>query len=180
MRYACIRTKILTICSTSLVQINRLHVCNDDVSKLKHFPRYWPFLQRIHRSPVNSPHIQRPVTLSFDVFFDLSLNKRLSKQSRRCWFETGLRSLWRDCNVTWIYKYIYKYNYLTTTLLFPYFKTAGLKAIMQWVIFQPYHLNNTYSAALYHFVIQIVVMNTITISLHLERDFITGHTQSMW
>ena len=32
---------------------NPLH---DDVIKWKHFPRYWPFLQGIHRSPVNSPH----------------------------------------------------------------------------------------------------------------------------
>ena len=31
---------------------------------------------------------QRPVTRSFDVFFDLSLNKRLSKQSWGWWFET--------------------------------------------------------------------------------------------
>ena len=31
---------------------------------------------------------QRPVTQSFDVFFDLHLNKRLSNQSRGCWFET--------------------------------------------------------------------------------------------
>ena len=30
---------------------------------------------------------QRPVTRSFDVFFDLRLNKRLSKQSRSRWFE---------------------------------------------------------------------------------------------
>ena len=28
----------------------------DDVIKWKHFPRYWPFVQVIHRSPVNSPH----------------------------------------------------------------------------------------------------------------------------
>ena len=28
----------------------------DDVIKWKHFPRYWPFLRGIHRSPVNSPH----------------------------------------------------------------------------------------------------------------------------
>ena len=41
---------------------------------------------------------QRPVMRSFDVFFDLSLNKRLSKQSRRRWFETPSRSLWRHCN----------------------------------------------------------------------------------
>ena len=31
---------------------------------------------------------QRPVMWSFDVFFDLGLNKWLSKQSRRWWFET--------------------------------------------------------------------------------------------
>ena len=29
---------------------------NDDVIKWKHFPRYWPFVWGIHRSPVNSPH----------------------------------------------------------------------------------------------------------------------------
>ena len=30
--------------------------CHDDVIKWKHFPRYWPFVRGIHRSPVNSPH----------------------------------------------------------------------------------------------------------------------------
>ena len=29
---------------------------DDDVTKRKHFPRYWPFLRGIHWSPVNSPH----------------------------------------------------------------------------------------------------------------------------
>ena len=29
---------------------------HDDVVKWKHFPRYWPFVRGIHRSPVNSPH----------------------------------------------------------------------------------------------------------------------------
>ena len=41
---------------------------------------------------------QRPVTRSFAVFFDLRLSKRLSKQSRRWWFETTSRSLLRYCN----------------------------------------------------------------------------------
>ena len=31
-------------------------VWHDDVIKWKHFPRYWPFVRGIHRSPVNSPH----------------------------------------------------------------------------------------------------------------------------
>ena len=29
---------------------------HEEVIKWKHFPRYWPFLWGIHRSPVNSPH----------------------------------------------------------------------------------------------------------------------------
>ena len=29
---------------------------HDDVTKWKHFPRYWSFVRGIHRSPVNSPH----------------------------------------------------------------------------------------------------------------------------
>ena len=41
---------------------------------------------------------QRTVTRSFDVFFDLRLNKRLRKQSRVWWFETQSRPLWRHRN----------------------------------------------------------------------------------
>ena len=43
---------------------------------------------------------QRPVTRSFDVFFDLRLNKRLDKQPWGWWFETPSWSLWRQCNVS--------------------------------------------------------------------------------
>ena len=42
---------------------------------------------------------QRPVTRSFDVLFDLRLNKRLIKQPWGWWFETPSWSLWRQCNV---------------------------------------------------------------------------------
>ena len=31
-------------------------ISHDDVIKWKHFPRYWPVVWGIHRSPVNSPH----------------------------------------------------------------------------------------------------------------------------
>ena len=60
------RLRSLSISKTESVSIlRRLHVtwlCNsffnlhDDVINWKHFPRYWPFVRRIHRSPVNSPH----------------------------------------------------------------------------------------------------------------------------
>ena len=47
---------------------------------------------------------QRPVTRSFDVFFDLRPNKKLSKQPWGWWFETQSWLLWRHCNdVGWIY-----------------------------------------------------------------------------
>ena len=42
---------------------------------------------------------QRPARRSFDVFFDLHLNQRLSKESRRRWFETPYRSSWRHCDI---------------------------------------------------------------------------------
>ena len=41
---------------------------------------------------------QRPVTQSFDVYFDLSPNKRLSKHSWGWWFETLSGPLWRHSN----------------------------------------------------------------------------------
>ena len=42
---------------------------------------------------------QRPVTRIFNIFFDLRLNKRLSKQPRCQWFETPSRPLWHHRNV---------------------------------------------------------------------------------
>ena len=69
---------------------------------------------------------QRPVTRSFDVFFDLRLNKRLSKQWWGWWFETPPSPLWCHCNVVG-FTHVLK-NYFT-----------GTRAIIQlpW-----YHWNN--------------------------------------
>ena len=62
--------------------------------------------------PVNGAFpSQRPVTRRFDVFFDLRLNKRLSKQSWGWWFETPSYPLWRHCNGTYHLHQIY---YTTT------------------------------------------------------------------
>ena len=50
-------------------------------------------------SPVTGEFFaQRPVTRSFHVFFDLRLNKPLSKQSWGWWFETLSRPSWRHRN----------------------------------------------------------------------------------
>ena len=56
-----------------------------------------PLCGGIHRSPVNSPH-KGPVTGSFDVFLDLRLNKRLSKQPWGWLFDIPSLSLWCHCN----------------------------------------------------------------------------------
>ena len=53
---------------------------HDDVIKWKHFPRYWPFVRGIHRSPVDSPH-KGQWRRAFVVFFDLCLKK--------CWANNG-------------------------------------------------------------------------------------------
>ena len=57
---------------------------HDDVIKWKYFLKKFP--------------TQGPVMRSFDVFFDLRLNKWLSKQLWSWWFEMPLHSLWRHCN----------------------------------------------------------------------------------
>ena len=76
-------------------QIRSDQVNHDDVIRWEHFPRYWHF----ENSPVTSEFpAQRPVTRSFDLFFDVRLNKRLSIQSWGGWFETPSRSLWHHCN----------------------------------------------------------------------------------
>ena len=62
---------------------------HDDVIKWKHFPHYCPFCGEF----TGEFPAQRPVTWSFDVFFHLRLNKRLSKQPRGWWFETPPWSL---------------------------------------------------------------------------------------
>ena len=68
---------------------------HDDVIKWKHFPR------------------------SFDVFFDLRLNWRLSKQSWGWWFEKPSRSLWRHYN---------EWRHIDCRYHIPFFKTShGVK-----------------------------------------------------
>ena len=47
-----ISRKVLTLFTWNILVL----ASYDDAIKWKHFPRYWPFVRGIHRSPVNSPH----------------------------------------------------------------------------------------------------------------------------
>ena len=72
-------------------------VTHDDVIKWKHFSALLAICAGNSPVPGEFP-TQRPVTRSFDVYFDLRPNKRLSKQSWGWWFETLSCSLWRHRN----------------------------------------------------------------------------------
>ena len=73
-----------------------LNTCSSLPSNGNIFRATGPLIVRgIHQSPVNSPHKGQ----WRGVFFDLRMNKLLSKQSWGWWFETPLCSLWRHCNV---------------------------------------------------------------------------------
>ena len=68
----------------------------------RHQMKIFPALLAIcaGNSPVTGEFpAQRPVTRSFDIFYDLRLNKRLSKQWCGWWFETPSHPLWHHCNV---------------------------------------------------------------------------------
>ena len=104
---------LTTTCNYQI--IHRLWFIRDDVIKWKRFPRYWPFPGK---SPASGEFpTQRPVTQSFDVFSDLRMNKRFSKQSSGWWFESNARHhlehrVWSTAPtkrslVIYIYIYIY-------------------------------------------------------------------------
>ena len=64
------------------------HLGHDEVIKWKHFPRNWPFVRGIHRSPVNSPHKgQWRGALMFSlicVWINGWINNREAGDFRRC------------------------------------------------------------------------------------------------
>ena len=78
------------------------------LSPLSSLPSWWRHQMEIFSALLaicaeNSPvpgefPAQRPVVRSFNVFFDLRLNKQLSKYSWGWWFETLPRPLWHHSN----------------------------------------------------------------------------------
>ena len=105
-------------------------VMHGDVMKWKHFLRYWPLCGEFtcHRwIPLT-----KPVTLSFDIFFDLCMNKRLSIQSWQRLFETSSRSLWRHCNGLLAYRVV-----ATAVMIFSYIIRA-----CYWICINVLHTRN--------------------------------------
>ena len=115
---------------------------HDDVIKWKHFPRYWPFVRGIHRSPVNSPHKgQWRGAFMFSliyVWINRWVNNReagdlrcyrahydvivMTKHGRR--FDSFILSIPLNTEyiIIHIYVYIYIYTWLIWSLKYKYHK----------------------------------------------------------
>ena len=81
---------------------------HDDVIKWKHFPRYWPFVRGIHRSPVNSPHKGQcrgaPMFSLICVWINGWVNNSEAGDSRRHRAHYDVNVMWR-INITWVLRY---------------------------------------------------------------------------
>ena len=94
----------------SILQKTSCHMISQSVStaRLKGNMTWWrhqmeTFSALLALCARNSPvtgeiPTQRPVTRSFNFFFDLRLNNRLSKHWWGWWFEKPSCPLWRHCN----------------------------------------------------------------------------------
>ena len=56
MNCLCPHSSVILVFISWVIKCHPPVCIHDDVIKWKHFPRYWPFVWGIHRSPVNSPH----------------------------------------------------------------------------------------------------------------------------
>ena len=83
---------VAVTCLFGSVVICCIPVNHDDVIKWKHIPRLWPFVWGIRWIPRTDSGDAKLYC------FLLSAPEQTFKQSRRRWFETSSRPLWRHCN----------------------------------------------------------------------------------
>ena len=138
------------------------------------FPYYpWKNLFRCIDCEVRGMPSQRQVWRSFDVFFDLRLNKRLIKQSRRRWCETPPCSLWRHCNVLCIKWNIWPYPQGIYSLR--KHRLLGTVIIVAADIIAPRPLGNTMLAVkvqCVYFLSSVATVIIMSCSLCLTNDVI--------
>ena len=96
-----VKVRVSTILQSGRFCLLSRLTTHDDASKSKNFPRYWPFVRGIHRSPVNSPHkSQWRGALVFSLIC-VWINGWVNNGG--CWFETPSHQLWRHCNANAFY-----------------------------------------------------------------------------
>ena len=112
----------------------------------------------------------------FDVFFDLRMNKQLSKQSWGWWHETPSRSLWHHCNewrkfhqkwhsVAVLY---YESHYLIDSVAGPFISRKSINYILVVNTFRP---RQNYRHFAYHIFKSIFPNENISISISISLNF---------
>ena len=111
---------------------------HDDVTKWKHFPRYWPFMRGIHRSSVNSPHKgQWRVALMFSLI--CASTNGWAKPSRRRWFVTPSSSFWHHCYVQIVHMYYDSHDDRVPICEIYLFQALKLTALTKLYCANPYY-----------------------------------------
>ena len=90
------QTQPMTMPRRPKLATGKNEVDHDCIIKWKHFPRYWPFVWKIHRSPVNSPHKGQ---WRWALMFSLICTWTNGWTTRHRWFQMPFRSLWCHSNV---------------------------------------------------------------------------------
>ena len=121
---------------------------------------------------------QRPVTRSFDVFFDLHPNKRLSKQWWGWWFDTLSCPLWRHHNehdylFAWMHLIICDFGILSSRSYHMFFILYLIKlALGNWIL-AIYNIN-TYEKKVWNVWLQWIInqhlIKVIFCSIHHKPD----------
>ena len=120
---------------------------HDDVIKWKHFPRNWPFVREIHRSPVNFPHKgQWRGALMFSLIYAWIndwVNNREAGDLRRqhVHYDVIVMSLWFQSRLVQRYTAITMQNIYKTR--FHALQKHLLSAVMGLFNFNHAHLNWT-------------------------------------
>ena len=133
------------------IYIYKLHLCNHFIIPWwRHQMETFSALLAIcaGNSPVSGEcPTQRPVTRSFDAYFDLRPNKRLSKQSWGWWFETLSPPLWRHRNALYIYTAWSYHISLQETFIYMSGRKSGTNVYipisqvfnLRWALYAPLH-----------------------------------------
>ena len=139
---------------TGKIKISKLH---DDVIKWKHFPRYWPFVREIHRSPVNFPHKgQWRWALMFTLICARMkgwVNNREAGDLRRYRVHydvivmCALLAVCDSCVAEWsrVFEQEFTFDTLNQSLIWPYlFKVWYAKKYQHLLLMRVKMLNNTH------------------------------------
>ena len=114
---------------------------------------------------------QRPVTWSIDVFFDLRLNERLSKQSSGWWFETPLHPSWRHSNV-----YYQRLAKSTLSLWYGSLITCLWKYEIQW----PTHMPTSTAWVIIYIPYKCLGCNYLSMPSLIHIEICIGYSWHTW